>query len=154
MCQKCGNSFCNIKCAKSAEIAFACSCHVYHTWQETFDTVWKLSRLSGNFPYWLETFQTGSNLPRLSGKFPEWHETFQTLWKLSELYGNFPVWTKVIIDFFQTLLRLNYIFCWKPKLPIWLEKGNNFGRCDVGRFPFWQIDMLQIATIFATFEFG
>ena len=24
----------------------------------------------------------------------------------------------------------------------------------VGRFPFWQIDMLQIATICATFEFG
>ena len=111
---------------------------------ETFQTIWKLSRLSGNFPDWLETFQTGLNLfqtlwevSRLAGNFPDCTGTFQTVKKLSRLSGNFPscmetfqtVWTNVTIDFFQFLLRLNYVFCWKPKLPIWLEKGNNFGRC-------------------------
>ena len=55
---------------------------------ETFQTVWKLSRLSGNFsdfPDCLEFFQTVWKLSRLSSNFPDCPETFQTVWKLSTL---------------------------------------------------------------------
>ena len=60
------------------------------TVQETFQTVRKLSRLSGNFPHPPETFQSVWKLSRLSKNFPDCVETFQTLWKLSKLSGNFP----------------------------------------------------------------
>ena len=104
----------------------------------------KLSRQSGNFPDCLETFKTDLKLSKLAQIFPDCQESFQTGWKLSTLSRNFPdsletfraVWKlsrqsepKSQLIFFQFLLRLNYVFCWKPKLPIWLEKGNNFGRC-------------------------
>ena len=64
---------------------------------ETFQTVWKLSTLSGNFPDWLETFQTHLTtfltlwkLSRFSRNIPDCKETFQTLRKLSRLLGSFP----------------------------------------------------------------
>ena len=64
---------------------------------ETFQTVWKLSTLSGNFPDWLETFQTHLTtfltlwkLSRFSRNIPDCQETFQTLRKLSRLLGSFP----------------------------------------------------------------
>ena len=64
-----------------------------------FQTVWKLSRPSGNFPDQLETLQTVRKFSRLSGNFPDCPETFQTVWKLSTL-----VYSSV-----QLMLRLHFI---------------------------------------------
>ena len=55
----------------------------------TSKTVWKLSRLSGNFPHCQENFQT---IWKLSGprNFPDRLETFQAVLKLSRQSGNSP----------------------------------------------------------------
>ena len=45
---------------------------------EIFNTVRKLSRLSGNFSHPLETFHTAEN-------FPDCRETFQTVWYILKL---------------------------------------------------------------------
>ena len=58
---------------------------------ESFQTIQKLSRLSGNFPDHPESFQTIRKLSRPSGNFPDHPETFQTIRKLSRPSGNFPV---------------------------------------------------------------
>ena len=56
---------------------------------ETFQSVRKLSKLSGNFPDCQKTFQTIRKLFKLSGNFLDCPETFQTVWKLSRQSGNF-----------------------------------------------------------------
>ena len=56
---------------------------------ETFQTVWKLSRLCGKFADSLKTFQTLWKLSRLSANFPDSLETFKTIGKLSRLSGNY-----------------------------------------------------------------
>jgi len=67
-----------------------------------FQTVWKLSRLSGNFPDCPETFQTVRKLPVCP-------ETFQTVRTLSRLFGNFPDCpiTSRLSDNFQTVGKLS-----------------------------------------------
>ena len=57
---------------------------------ESFQTLWKVSRQSGNFLYCPETFYTVRKLPTLSRKFPDYLETFRTNYKLSSPSGNFP----------------------------------------------------------------
>ena len=63
---------------------------------ETFQTIWKFSRHSGNFPDNLVTSQKiwklsrPSILSRLYEKFPDKTETFQTIQKHSRQSGNFP----------------------------------------------------------------
>ena len=54
----CSNHFCNKKRRKS---------------------IWKLSRLSGNFPGYLETFWTIRKLAGPSGNFPGYPEPFRTI---------------------------------------------------------------------------
>ena len=64
---------------------------------ETLQTIWKLSRRSGNFPDNLVTFQKNWKLSRPSihkisrqnQNFPDNSETFKTIWKLSRGYRNF-----------------------------------------------------------------
>ena len=63
---------------------------------KTFQTIWKFSRHSRNFPDHLVTCQKiwklsrRSILSRLYGKFPEKTKTFQTVQKHSSQSGNFP----------------------------------------------------------------
>ena len=70
---------------------------------EPFQTIWKLSGTSENFPNRLETFHIAwklstpsgnfSDCPvlsRLSGNFPHCLEKFQTVLKLSTHSGKFP----------------------------------------------------------------
>ena len=62
---------------------------------DTFQTILKFSRHSGNFPDDLVTFQKIWKLSRLSilfrlnGKFPDKTETFQTIQKRLRQSGNF-----------------------------------------------------------------
>ena len=82
--------------------------------QETFQAVWKFSRLNGNFPDWLETFQPVWKLSSLSGNFPDSPETFQTLQKLSRLYKIFQmVWNilKLIHSYVDVLALFYGQFC-------------------------------------------
>ena len=62
---------------KCAQIAFAYMPCL------SWDTLWELLTLYGNFPDHLETFQTIRKLSRLLGNF-------EALWKLSTLSRNFP----------------------------------------------------------------
>merc|ERR1712155_114651 len=57
---------------------------------ETFQSIRKISRLSGNFPDYSETFQVIRKLPRPSRHFLDYPETLQNIGKLSRLSGNFP----------------------------------------------------------------
>ena len=65
------------------------TCQKILNYLETFQTVRKLSRPSGNFPDCSETFLTDWKLSRLSENFPDCPEIFQTVQKLSRLSGNF-----------------------------------------------------------------
>ena len=49
----------------------------------TFWTIWKLSKLSENFPHCLDIFQPVWKLSGPFGNFTNCPETFQTVWKLS-----------------------------------------------------------------------
>ena len=51
-------------------------------YMETFQTIWKITRLSENFPGYPETFRTIQKISGLSRNFPDYQETFQTIWKL------------------------------------------------------------------------
>ena len=85
---KAGNFWCCLETVKTvrkfSRLSWNCSlCR-------KFSSVWKLSRLCGNFPHCLETFQTLWKLSRPSGNFPDSPETFKTVGKLSRLSGNYP----------------------------------------------------------------
>ena len=83
---------------------------------ESFQTIRKVSRPSGNFPDHPETFQTIQKLSRPSGnfpdhpetfqtirKFPDHPETFQTIRKLSRPSGNLSIWACLLmVDFRDT----------------------------------------------------
>ena len=65
-------------------------CGNFRRYPDTFQIIWKMSRLSGIFPgYW--------KLSRLAGNFPDYPENiqilrkFQTIQKLSRQTGSFPV---------------------------------------------------------------
>ena len=70
---------------------------------ESFQTVWKVSKQSGNFLHCPETFHTVKKISRLSGNFPDQLGTFQTVWKLSGSYGNFPY----RLESFQSVRKLS-----------------------------------------------
>ena len=57
---------------------------------ESFQTVWKVSRQSGNFLHCQKTFNTVKKNSRLSENFPDQLKTFQIVWKLSRVSGEFP----------------------------------------------------------------
>ena len=67
-------------------------------YMETFQTIWKITRLSENFPGYPENFpdhpeniKTIRKLSRLSGNFLYHPENIQPIRKLSKGSGNFPV---------------------------------------------------------------
>ena len=70
--------------------------------------VWKLSRLSENFPDCPETFQTVRKLSTQSFNFPDCLETFQTDWKLSRLSETFQTVRQL------SRLPRNFPDCLKP----------------------------------------
>ena len=61
----------------------------FQTIPETFHTIRKVSRPSGNFQDQPEIFQTIRKLSSPSGNFPDNPETFQTIWKSVHLGMSF-----------------------------------------------------------------
>ena len=57
---------------------------------ESFQTIRKVFRSSGKFPYHLESFQIIWKVSRSSGKFPDHPESFQIIWKVSRPSRTFP----------------------------------------------------------------
>ena len=58
-------------------------------YQESFQAIRKVFRLSGKFPGYQESFQTIRKNSRLSGKFSGYQESFQTIRKNFRLSGKF-----------------------------------------------------------------
>ena len=89
---------------------------------ETFQTVWKLSRLPEIFPCCPETFQTVRKPSKLSGIFPDSSETFQTVRKLSRLSGSFPDCPKTfaifLLDFGPNLYICAKTFRTRKNFPV------------------------------------
>ena len=77
--------------------------HQYQDYQETFQTIPKISRLYRNFPAYSGTFQAIQKLSTLSGNFPDHPKNIQPIRKLSRLSGNFPASPKNI----QTIWKLS-----------------------------------------------
>ena len=62
---------------------------------ETFWTIRKISRLSGNFPGYPETFQAIQKLSRLSKNFLDYKYSFRIIQKISSLSRNFPGYPEI-----------------------------------------------------------
>ena len=80
--------------------------------------MWKLFRLSGNFPGYQKIFHIIRKISSLSGNFPGCSEIFlsylkifQIIWKISSLFGNFPGYRET----FWTIWKISTLYGYFPK---------------------------------------